>query len=255
MGGRWFVERTQTAARRALFGRTICTVADYIGGASPRQGAQVYALNHRTGDFAPHTHPVAQFRILWAHTASPDARPADAAVRDDGAVPRFLVCFTDAHTAGEALTPAEPLRSLTLRVEPTDAIRFPGLDQDVRIAPDGRALHARAETGADAVEAGTLRRRVLLEDPADELRASLVDAGPGTGIPLLADARGHRFAVVLAGDVLVQEAETRRRYSPQSVSWQPPGSEAVSAEAGDAGASILVLGFPVSKPWHRAAAT
>lgn len=259
VSGHMFVAPAQTAARRVLFGRTICTVADYIGGAAPRHGAQVYAMNLRGGDFRPHTHPVAQFRILWSLPAPAGESSGTAGPGGDPGA-EVVVCYTDAYTPTEVLTPSEPLRAITLRADPTDAIAFPGLDQDARVAPNGRSLHARATLGAANQDSGSasgsdsMRGSVLFEDAADAVRARLVDAGPGAEFSLPAHARAHRFAVVLAGEVAVVEAaddevaEACASFPAQSVGWLAPGAEDLRVRACAAGASVVVLEFPVSAP-------
>ena len=236
------VTRAQAVSRRVISDGKISKVLDYFGGAAPSDTAQAYLVEVRNYVTRPHFHPVDQFQILYG---SPGSLLGRRPIGD------LVVHYADAHTVYGPLIGADPpLRYFTLRAEPTTVTAYMPESRALLPGPGGRNLHSDLDPLPAAPGPGHVTSSRLLGDERDGLEVSYLAAGPGARITIPGAGPAGQFFFLVAGAI---ESEAVR-CPPESMGWQPPGSPTWEVTAGQDGAGVLVLRYPL-RSGARAAGT
>lgn len=199
-------------------------------------GAQAYlvAQGSATTPLPVHFHTVDQFQY-FAHGAGTVGRHA---------VRGRTVHYADALTPYGPLTPgAHGMSYLTLRAVHDGGVRYmPASSSELGdlLARSARGADGRRNVAValdDPLEPG---RWSHLHDDPDGLRISVIELGPGDAAPPLTIGGAGAYAVVVDGAVATADGVRTR----DAMRWHVAG-DTVQTTAGDGGARVAVLQFPV----------
>jgi hypothetical protein len=206
-------------------------VAAYMGGQvdTDPQAFLVHDL-HSPGYVAPHFHHVRQFQVIVSKGAKLGRKDA----------PYISFQYADPSTPYGPIVPGEeePLAFFTLRSEKSDGTFFMPGSKEKMDHKAGRNIACQVPAVAvdNALE-------TLIDRHDDGLAAYRVRIAPGGALEGVRDAgAGGWYYLVMDGELEGEEALPKF-----SLLWVGAGEDAPSLKAGDEGADVLIMQFPVKR--------
>lgn len=207
-------------------------VAHYMGGQewNEPQAFLVHDL-HSPGYVAPHFHHVRQFQVIVSRGVKLGARQA----------PYISFQYADPSTPYGPIVPGpeEPLAFFTLRPEKSDGTFFMPGNRDKMDHKAGRniALQVPEPTAVNQLE-------TLIERHEDGLAAFRIRIAPGERVEGVADAQtGGWYYLVMEGSLAGEDGPL----PGMSLMYVGPDEAAPTLVAGQDGADVLIMQFPVSR--------
>lgn len=206
-------------------------VSAYMGGQveSDPQAFLVHDL-HSPGYVAPHFHHVRQFQVIVSKGAKLGRKDA----------PYISFQYADPSTPYGPIVPGEeePLAFFTLRSEKSDGTFFMPGSKEKMDHKAGRNIARQVPAEAVDNELAT-----LIERHDDGLAAYRVRIKPGEEVEGVTDAgAGGWYYLVMDGSLEGEEPLPKF-----SLVWVDPGEPAPALKAGNEGADVLIMQFPVKR--------
>lgn len=230
-------ERATVTPERTLPDGSRSRKTNYFGvSGTPTEGPQAFLVEFSPAEGSvvkPHFHHVRQFQVF--------VRGDDARV-GKRPVPPLSFHYTDPDTPYGPIVPGpEGVAFMTLRpVASLGTYYMPG-SRDSMKKNAGRNIAVSVADGSEAP---------LIEPSADGLGAYALRIAPGQEVVAPDPAgSGGQYQLVWEGSLRQDDEEL----SPMSLIWVDPGDEPVTLRAGDEGALVLVLQYPVADPVEDAA--
>jgi hypothetical protein len=189
----------------------------------------------------PHFHAVPQFQVIVRATRL-GKRP----------IGEFSMQYADPYTPyGPIVGTDEGLAFFTLRSrQSTGTFYMPG-SRDKLLGKPGRNLAIDYSVADPPAEQEPFVRETLLEPTADGMQAVRIRMRPGAEAPGIdATSSGGQYYLVTEGSVHSGGKELPRL----SLIWVEAGEPAPSLRAGESGASVLAMQFPVPQAVEQPAA-
>lgn len=207
-------------------------VAHYLGGQEwdEPQAFLVHDL-HSPGYVAPHFHHVRQFQVIVSRGVKLGARQA----------PYISFQYADPSTPYGPIVPGaeEPLAFFTLRPEKSDGTFFMPGNRDKMVHKLGRNI---VHPVAEATTVNQLE--TLIERHEDGLAAFRIHIAPGEKTDGVADAHtGGWYYLVMEGSLACEEGPL----PAMSLLYVAPDEAAPVLEAGEDGADVLIMQFPLAR--------